>query len=295
MRNILLALMRIKDDFTSQKLMMTLYSVGSVICILVFMYFYVNVPVLIEQYEKYQIHQRSYTIFLANETEINPTDFDELDEYEIDEVRVRCYNVTDKGTVTVDYNVMSEDYKTVKSLEITIVLEHILSFNDNAEFINFIKEDLGDKYNVISIIDPLANEPDILEQATEIFRQIINASLIYVICFIACAYLFKYVFDSNRYENTIYSLIGASKRRVVCIMLIEAAILSIISSVIAVVINVLFYDILFININTEGVKYGMLDYLTITVFALLLSIITIIPFFITYLKNPIIKTKRECV
>ena len=78
-------------------------------------------------------------------------------------------------------------------------------------------------------------------------------------------------------------------------MLIEVGILSIVSSVIAIVINLLLYDSLFININAEGVRYGILDYLIITAFALVLSIITIIPFFITYLKNPLIKTKRECV
>lgn len=296
MRNIILALMRIKDDFINQKLMMTLYSIGSVICILVFMYFYVNIPALFEQYEQYSVSERTYMISLEEETEIKRSDFDVLDGYRIEEIKVQAYEYAGENVYINDYDVLSEDYTPVKSNKIFIVLKSTLSFNDNAGFISDISENLGKIYNISEIGDPLVGERDENSQkAAEVFRQIVNVSLTYMICFIACAYLFKYVFDSNRYENTIYSLIGASKRRVVCIMLIEAGVLSLASSLIAITIHVLLYDSLFVQINTEGVVYDVLDYLVIAAFTLVLSIITIIPFFITYLRNPIIKTKRECV
>lgn len=356
MRNLLLAVMRIKDDFTNQKLLMTLYTAGSVICILVFLYFFVNVPSLIQRYIALlnTPYNRTYSVYLKEETEITKSDFDFLKDYNIENIGVE-FHVDDAGfylTVSsTDYltrggltqeqadKIFADDYilqvqcdtspfskpnalpKSVilndtkfevidgiaeitytdiwhtglisfdsfvknhfKSSHISIVLKSSLSPRDSSELIALLSEGFEDK-GVVSISDPLSNDPTETQRG-ELLREIMNITLLYIICFISCAYLFKYVFDSNRYENTIYSLIGASKRRVVTIMLIEAAILSIASFIVAAVINLLIF-------GTE--TYGIFDYLAIAVFTLALSILTIIPFFVVYMKNPLIKTKNECV
>lgn len=354
MRNIILAIMRIKDDFVNQKLMMTLYSVGSVICISVFMYFFANIPGLVGQYMellKSPIN-RTYSVSLSEETEVSPSDFDFLKNYGVQNIGLQTQtekyetfisvssaeyleqrNFTsqenidkllsdgnyvilykDKNTSLPDVkNINGVDFEVVggftptksdlyenstgyigfdafiennlKTSLIKIVLTSPLSSYENSEFIALLSQNLGQKYSVSGITDPLFYDSTAWKR-DEIMRQIINISLLYMICFIACAYLFKYVFDSNRYENTIYSLVGASKRRVVTVMLIEATILSIASFAVATVINLLLF----------GVEtYGIFDYLAIAAFTLILSVITIIPFFAVYIKNPLVKTKSECV
>lgn len=357
MRNLLLAIMRIKDDFTNQKLLMTLYTVGSVICILVFLYFFANVPSLIQRYIALlnTPYNRTYGVYLKEETEITQSDFDFLKDYDIENIGVE-FSTNDAGiylTVSsaeyltrggliqeqadailadgnyilqvqndnisfnksnslpkmitlndTEFEVIDDIAKITytdiwhtglisfdsfvknhfKSSHISIVLKSSLSPRDSSELIALLSEGFEDK-GVVSISDPLSNDPTETQRG-ELLREIMNITLLYIICFISCAYLFKYVFDSNRYENTIYSLIGASKRRVVTIMLIEAAILSIASFIVAAVINLLIF-------GTE--TYGIFDYLSIAVFTLALSILTIIPFFVVYMKNPLIKTKNECV
>ncbi len=357
MRNLLLAVMRIKDDFVNQKLLMTLYTVGSVICILVFMYFFSNVPTLIQQYIDLlnTPYDRTYSVLLKEETEMTVSDFDFLKDYDIENIGLE-FNSQDIGiylTVTsaeyltrggltqeqadavlADGNYILQiknsntqfsnaeplpktitlndtEFKVIDDIaeikytdiwhtglisldsfvknhfetsSISIVLKSSLSPRDSSKLIALLSEGFEDK-GVSIISDPLAN--DLTEnQRGEILGKIFNMVLLYIICFIACAYLFKYVFDSNRYENTIYSLIGASKRRVVVIMLIDAAILSIASFAVATGINLLLF-------GTE--TYGIFDYLIIAAFTLTLSILTIIPFFVMYIKNPLIKTKNECV
>lgn len=358
MRNLLLAVMRIKDDFVNQKLMMTLYTVGSVICILVFMYFFANVPTLIQQYIALlnTPYNRTYSFLLKEETEITLSDFDFLKDYDIENIGL-VFNPHDTGTylavtsaeyltrggltqeqadaIFADGNYILQiqnnntpfyhnkaplpetltfngtEFKVIddiaevkytnmwytglmsldsfvknhfKTSDIYIVLKSSLSPRDSSELIALLSKGFEDK-GISAISDPLTDDPT-ERQRGELLGKILNITLLYIICFIACAYLFKYVFDSNRYENTIYSLIGASKRRVVIIMLIDAAVLSAASFAIAAVINLLFF-------GTE--VYNIFDYLTIAVFTLILSILTIIPFFVVYIKNPLIKTKNECV
>lgn len=291
MRNLILALMRIKDDFINQKLMMSLYAVGSIVCILVFTYFFANIQILIEKYYDASDGVRTYTIFLNEDTEIKPTDFDRLSNYNIKSISITTYEITEDGWFHKSYDVLAEDYKICKSQVITLVLKNTFSDYEKSEFIADVSNKLGEIYNIDNI-NPPGEDSNVI--ASDIMKEIVKISTLYIICFIACAYLFKYVFDSNRYENTIYSLVGASKRRVVTIMLIEAGILSLASSIVTVIIHRLLLNTeFFIQLNQEGIVYSMIDYLIIIGFTLVLSILTIIPFFITYLANPLIKTKRE--
>lgn len=364
-RNFILAIMRLKDDFINQKLLMTLYSIGSVLCILIFMYSFSNIPLLINQYIEIlkSPGYRTYEITLEDNTIIDKSDFDFLKKYDdiesvnlfanvrdeqkpkesivcgvsspeylkiekyvdektankfssdntlllIDEndksltsekVKLNDSEFTVGGTFDYKGNFMTDYYISFdafiengyKTYKIDVIVKNQKSISDNAKMMNDLSQNLENKYNIDNISNPLAEDGYLENQKSELFNKILIAVLIYIVCFIACAYLFKYVFDSNNYENTVYSIVGASKRHVLCIMLNEAVILSILSSIVAVAVHLLLYNSLFVKINAEGVAYNIWDYLIITVFTLVLSIITIIPFFIKYLINPIIKTKRE--
>lgn len=355
MKNFVLALMRIKDDFINQKLMMMLYAVGSVICISVFMYFFVTIPGLVEEYKELleSPYNRTYNISLSEKSEFSASDFDFLKDYDVQNIGLQTQNEDHQSFLAVssaEYleqielasketidkllsdgnyiiilnnenaslpkikNINGVDFEVIggfssgnlglydthsagyisldafiknklKANSISIMLTSSLSSYDNSKLIALLSQKLGQKHPVSSITDPLLSDPTEYKRG-EIMNQIIKISTLYIICFIACAYLFKYVFDSNRYENTIYSLVGASKLRVVKIMLIEALILSIASFIVSTIINLLIF-------GTE--TYGILDYLAIAVFTSVLSILTIIPFFVVYIRNPLVKTKSEYV
>ena len=55
MNIIKLAFMRIRDDFLNQRLLMTLYVLGTTICIFVFSVFWSSIPEMISQYDKLKI------------------------------------------------------------------------------------------------------------------------------------------------------------------------------------------------------------------------------------------------
>ena len=74
-------------------------------------------------------------------------------------------------------------------------------------------------------------------------------------------------------------------------VLIECAMLSLISNFAAIMIHYYLFDALFKNIDM--VVYSLEDYAFVGVFTFLLSIITTVPFFIKYTKEPIMKTKIE--
>lgn len=116
-----------------------------------------------------------------------------------------------------------------------------------------------------------------------IFQKILLASLIYVICFCACAYLFKIVFNLNRNTNFLLNVIGVSKVGIVLICLSETAILTFSSSAVAILINI----ILVLS------NYNAIDYLIAASISAILSVITTIPFFVGYMRNPLITYKTH--
>ena len=290
MRNFILAINRVKEDFINHKPFMILYLIGSVVCIIVFIYSYTNIPLIIQQYKEASLIDRTYTVEFSEKTEIEKSSFDFLENYNVESTYIQYYGNDENSKENTD--IFSDNTKKNDIIGVTVVLKSTLSTYQNAEFIEEISKKVGGKYHIKSIISPSPSDnsgPDI----NLIVQNLLNISLMYIICFGVCACLFKHIFDSNRYENTIYSIVGSSKKRVFSIALIEAGILSLISIAIAFIIHFLLYDILFSKIYLYSVPYNALDYIVIAIFTLTLSIVTIIPFFVMYFKNPIIKTKRK--
>lgn len=285
MRNIILAVMRIKDDFMNNPFLMFLYVLGSIVCVLIFSVFWGSVPNLIEEYNEISLSERTYTISFEQGENIKFEDFDFLNKYGIS-------SITAEKSPEEKYSLSNKDETFSDIYRVTIIFRSVLSDNSHAEMIKEISEKFYKQHKISEIATPYSDITS-HKQISEIVQKIINISLIYLICFIACAYLFKYVFDTNTYENTVYSIIGASKKRVMVIVLIEAVILTLGCSLIALLLNVVLKDNILSDFAGSQAAFTIWDCLIIIGSALILSLVTMIPFFVKYLKNPIIETKRE--
>ena len=83
MRNFILAINRVKEDFINHKPFMILYLIGSVVCIIVFIYSYTNIPLIIQQYKEASLIDRTYTVEFSEKTEIEKSSFDFLENYNV--------------------------------------------------------------------------------------------------------------------------------------------------------------------------------------------------------------------
>ncbi len=359
MKTLSLVISRILNDFSKSKGMMTIYAIGSVLCVLVFIYFYSNIQILYQEYEDFMqsLFNRSYSVFMLEPSKIQSHDL----EFLYDDDKVENINLTgnyeDSG-VNANLNTYSSieyiqkellhDVKSkendqllklakenmnnnvifTNSKEETVMVNGVPFKNiytdtelcnyiplnaflnnnfpadkisiiffrhpnpvQNSDFVDLLHEHF-DKYQIDNEISD-ANGGDMNYFYNQIIFEILRLCLIYIIGFIGCAFLFKYMFDLNRYENIVYSIVGASKLKVTKIMLLEATIMSIISIIIAIVLHITLYNCFFTYINRQEIVYTSWDYLIIGIFSFVLSLLTLIPFFIPYMKNPIMKSKTR--
>ncbi len=279
--------MRIRDDFLNQPSLMILYILGTTICIFVFSVFWGSIPDLINDYNEIMKIERTYSVVFSSSENIKLGDLNFLGTYDISDIV--AVDISYK-----EHDLYAENIDQFDIYSIKIVMNQKLTVKESDEFVTEITNHLNDKYNIKEVISPESIFGlDGGSRLNEIITKILNISITYIICFIACAYLFKYVFDINTYENTIYSIIGASKSRVMLIALTEAVILTFGCSIISLGFNLILKDNFLKNVYGLTTIYSFWDYLMIVCFTLVLSIAVMVPFFIKYLKNPIIKTKTE--
>lgn len=355
MKTLSLVISRIRNDFSKSKAMMIMYAIGSVLCVLAFIYFYSNIQILYKEYDDFMqsLVNRRYMVFMLAPSEIDNSDleflydYDDLEnisfgtEYELDGryYVLNTYSSTeyiqrellhgeenDELLKLAEEN-MNNNVIFTNSKEETIMVNGVpfkniytdtelcghIPFNaflnnnfstdriiivfsqhpniwQNSDFVDLLHEHF-DKYSVDRIFD--ANGGDMNYLYNEVLFEILRLCLVYIIGFAGCACLFKYMFDLNRYENIVYSIVGASKLKVTKIMFLEAAVMSISSIIIAIILHISLYDCFFSFINRQEIVYSFGDYCIIALFSLILSLLTLIPFFIPYMKNPIMKSKTR--
>lgn len=196
--------------------------------------------------------------------------------------------------IPVTYNYITFDKFTennLKTTNIVITTKTLHNSFENSEIKNLILENLG-HYGITSV-ETMNDNNRAMEELYSMINTFVVVFLILLICFIGCAAMFKYVFNLNRYENVIYCLLGASKKRVTAIIILEAFIISVISSVSAIIIHAAAYDTYFKKIDYSGLGYAVSDYIIVAVFTVILSLATIIPFFVSYMRSPVMQMKEK--
>ena len=169
----------------------------------------------------------------------------------------------------------------------TVTLNKALSKDGSSEF----TKNLYKQFPNSSIIDPTNYFNSISGQSP---LMLLLLSVVYLISIASFLFLLKYLSDKNRSENVIYTMIGASKKNVMKIMVAENLLISFFSAVIAVALHSVFYSSFFSKINTiENITYQLNDYLVVFIFVLFLSVLTSVPFLISYSRNSIIHSKNK--
>lgn len=360
-----LILSRIQSDFAVGKAMFVIYMVGTVLSVLVFIYFYGNFIPAFEEFENTvdDISYRTYTVNFSEPVSMDKKCTEPLESYDVealslwgeytfpnnefsttitavssnDEIK-KLLNDYYKGTPTpelsqeefsdnviligneVGYDkpaitINGTEFKVIKtennsqyimpidafikqgfaSYHYSFTLKNKLSTDNNYALMSNIISKLGNEYKGIdvTITDPLSvSSPD---KNTEIITYFLQLCLIYLICFISCAFLFNYIFKRNIYENVIYMIIGAKKRLIFFVAIAEVAILSVASSGIAIIIHATLYESVFAKINNYTIHYSAVDYLIIAAFVTLLSVIIMLPFFISTIRSTSIDLKNKYI
>ena len=116
----------------------------------------------------------------------------------------------------------------------------------------------------------------------------------FIISALSFMFLIKFLIDKSNLENLIYLIVGATKRKLFLILILENIIISGIIGIISIAIHLITYNQFFVYFNVyEGLQYSIMDYIIIFISIIILSCITAIPFIISCLKNSIIINKNK--
>lgn len=285
MKYLFLSLTRIKDDFYNQPFLMSLYVIGTTLSVMIFSIFWCNVPELIQKYQEISDAQKIYSIQFEKPYNVRSAELDFLYAYGIRSITVLSSD-NEKHTISDNSDTLS-DVKII-----TVFMNGILSDNVNSKLVNELSDYIDENDYSANIVTPYSDMVS-RDEVNTIVRKITEISIIYIVCLIGCACLFKYIFDMNTYENIIYAMVGASKKKVMLTAILESVILTFCCSLVAVLLNLLLKNNLLQNSFDYNIAYGFGDYSFIIISTLLLSFIIMLPFFIKYLREPIIKVKRE--
>ena len=113
-----------------------------------------------------------------------------------------------------------------------------------------------------------------------------------------CSFLFlvKYMLNRNKYEIAIYSLTGATKKRVLSLLMTEIVVISSSVNLIAIVMHIVFSKSLFAKINMyKSISYSFSDYALIFCLEILAIALVALPFIYSFYKREIIETKNQSI
>lgn len=175
----------------------------------------------------------------------------------------------------------------VQTNRLTVVLDRQLSADES--------DALADRLHQAFPAARIESPADYRENAERaVPGELMMVSVIYLVALASFVFILKYMSDRNSAENVIYAIVGASKKKIMGIMALENIILSSCSGIIGILLHVFLYGPFFSKINTlENIRYDPTDYLLVFLFTVLLSLLTVIPFFIGFWRASLIESKNQ--
>ena len=102
---------------------------------------------------------------------------------------------------------------------------------------------------------------------------------------LAYLFLLRYIVDSQMAENLVSLILGASKSQIILCIFWESMILALVANGAGLLGHWLLYEKIFIHLNVySDLSYRAGDYFFVYLVMVLLSLATIIPFVMKYLK-----------
>lgn len=351
MKTIVLSAYRLKQYFVNNKLIFSLYFIGSILCGLMFIYFYGNVVSYMSNALAQDVYYRDYTVTFSQDTapaikEAAAAFFDSEEvedvvlgtELSLEEGKIltiacmyknRLHRYADKGRIYFTEDEIS-NHKMVVTLngaDYMKVGEHISLCDRNFEVIGtafalwgeycipyttfcslgleptFFKVIASERQNLkddtfftklqtlypeAEITSPTAEQSDKSRATGEIFF----VCMVYAICMLLFAFLVKYMVELSAAENVIYMIVGASKAKLLQLLLLDTFFLSAVSGGCSILIHYLCKNSIFAAINQQELLYRASDYFLIFLFMTLISVIMIIPFICVICRKSIISARN---
>lgn len=127
-------------------------------------------------------------------------------------------------------------------------------------------------------------------------KEVLLVVSIYVLSLLSFMFLMKFLIDSHTGEDIIYFLVGAKKRTIIQVMLIQNVVITLFSGFTGIIIHIILKDSFFERINlTPNIQYGAFDYFIILMMMVILTILVQIPFLIDYSRYSLIKLKNKYI
>lgn len=168
-----------------------------------------------------------------------------------------------------------------------INLSKRLSESDNLQYVSKL-------YNIFQ--DSIINEPSkyYTDDNSDSIANITYLCIIYVICFFTFSFLIKYMIELNYVENIIYSIVGASKKKIIFLIFIDNMLIMSSALIISILIHILTYNSIFEALNVyQGISYNCYDYFIVFIIVLFISEIPMLPIALKYNNQTITKSNGD--
>lgn len=210
------------------------------------------------------------------------------------ELAGKSYKVVSYQTID-HYVIPIEKYfeSNIRTARIKLYTEKKLSRNMVFRYTDYLKKELTKAFpdTQIEILSP-SFWYGIEDNANQ--KGFAEITVLCIIAITAFMFLFKYMMESSYKSNVIMMMVGAKKRNVLEIVILESIILISFPILSAMVLHSIFYQEVFSRINIYGgIVYNLSDYVVIYAVMLLISLIVNVPFFITCYKNNIRLTRSK--
>lgn len=124
----------------------------------------------------------------------------------------------------------------------------------------------------------------------------INAGLLYVVSLVSFLFLFQYMEEQNRMENVVYQIVGARRRQIFGMILLEVGILAGAACLLTELLHAALYERVFhkLNMTETWITYSWQDYGFVFGMTVVLAFVTAVPFFVACLRETPVGLKRSC-
>jgi len=173
------------------------------------------------------------------------------------------------------------------SNQVNVVLDRILPTETEANFVQSLKTIFPD-----SIVQDTSQMRKNLQM--KMIQELPQIGLMYLCSLLSFLFLMKYMVDKLGHENTVYAMLGASKRKVVCLLLLEIILWITSINILCIIVYQSLYTPLFSKLNMlDGITYDLTDYILILLIAIVTAFLSALPFIWKYGHSSLIVSKNQ--
>ncbi len=348
MKTIRLVFGRIFTYFSENKLIFILYTLGSIVCIFMMIYYYGNilsykngstddnisfriyradftVPVNMTKSSLDKLHDFEQEYGIQDISLISVISADGEDDMDFTETHPAFYlNFSDSQKTMIIETSLNEDTKGrnediivkgnklqavknsdsycisaekyfalgLRTCRIRICLSQKFSKNMMFRYGDFLNQVFREMYPESDIeVKTPANFYGI--EDSDIMKDFTLIMAVFVVSMISFMFLLKYIMDSARYENSVFMMVGASKKHILLMNALENIVITTFCTVLAIIFHISLYQSIFSKVNMyENIIYNFDDYIIIFFMSIGLSFLIQIPFIFVYWSNNIRKIKE---